>query len=41
MQAHKGKIIPFFQEKPETQIFMWNFPIFKTLKSAKQNMSVG
>ena len=40
MQAQSGKIIPFFHEKPKVQIFMWIFPIFKTLKRAKQNMSV-
>ena len=39
MQVDSGKIIPFFQEKPKMQIFMWNFPIFNTLKKAKQNMS--
>ena len=38
-QVDSGNIIPFFQEKPKMQIFMWNFPIFNTLKKAKQNMS--
>lgn len=40
MQA-QGQDHSIFQEKPKIQIFMWNFPIFKLLKRAKQNMSVG